>query len=257
MTQLQIDLNSDLGESFGRYTMGNDEAIIPLVSSVNIACGYHAGDPVVMRQTVKRARDARVAIGAHPGYPDLQGFGRRNMDLSPDEVYSFVLYQLGALAGFCTAYDTHIHHVKPHGQLYNTAARSEELSQAIAQAVYDFDPRIILVGLAGSKLVSAGRSVGLMSIGEFFVDRAYTDEGTLVARSEPDAVLHDADKAVERFISMIQTGTVTTQSGKVIAIDAQTACVHGDSPQALAFVQRCRDALTEAHILISAPEHRS
>lgn len=248
---MSIDLNCDLGESFGNYTIGCDKDIIPLISSANIACGSHAGDPVVMRNTVHLAAKANIALGAHPGYPDLQGFGRRNMALTADETYAFVLFQIGALAGFCKAEGTRLHHVKPHGQLYNTAAQDEKLANAIAQAVYDFDPQLILVGLAGSKLIKAGKSVGLTTAEELFLDRNYEDDGTLRSRKLPDAVIHDDTFAIKRAIAAIQTGTVTTYSGKVIPIKAETICVHGDTPEALAYVKRVRAALAEAGIEIT------
>ena len=173
----RIDLNSDLGESFGRYTLGLDDQIIPLVSSANVACGQHAGDPMVMRDTVRMAADAGIAIGAHPGYPDLQGFGRRDMNLSPDEAYSYMLYQIGALQAFCAAAGVPLRHVKPHGQLYNHAAVDPELAAALAQAVRDVDDHLVLVGLANSALVDEGRKIGLVTAEEFFTDRNYTDEG--------------------------------------------------------------------------------
>ncbi len=172
----RIDLNSDLGESFGRYTLGLDDQIIPLVSSANIACGQHAGDPVVMRKTVGMAKDAGIAIGAHPGYPDLQGFGRRDMHLSPDEAYSYMLYQIGALQAFCSAQGVQLAHVKPHGQLYNHAAIDSELAAALAQAVRDVDPKLVLVGLANSALVDEGRKLGLVTAEEFFADPAVGEE---------------------------------------------------------------------------------
>lgn len=246
-----IDLNSDLGESFGRYTLGRDAEIIPLVSSCNIACGAHAGDPVVMRKTVKLAAEAGIALGAHPGYPDLQGFGRRNMALSPNETYCCVLSQIGALSAFCTAQGVHLHHVKPHGQLYNTAAKDEETAQAIAQAVHDFNDTLVLVGLAGSKLIEAGRNVGLATAEEFFLDRNYNDDGTLRSRNLPDAVIADEEFAISRAVSAIETGTVRAYSGKAIAVKADTICVHGDTPQALAYVQRVRQAFKEAGIEIA------
>ena len=194
----RIDLNSDLGESFGRYTLGLDDQIIPLVSSANIACGQHAGDPVVMRKTVGMAKDAGIAIGAHPGYPDLQGFGRRDMHLSPDEAYSYMLYQIGALQAFCSAQGVQLAHVKPHGQLYNHAAIDSELAAALAQAVRDVDPKLVLVGLANSALVDEGRKLGLVTAEEFFADRNYTDEGRLVSRNDPAALIRDEEHAIER-----------------------------------------------------------
>jgi UPF0271 protein len=247
---MRIDLNCDLGESFGRYTLGLDDEVIPLISSCNIACGMHAGDPVVMRRTVARAKEAGCSIGAHPGYPDLQGFGRRNMALSPDEAYSFVLYQVGALDAFCRAQGVRVHHVKPHGQLYNQAAVNRPLADAIAQAVYDFDPDVVLVGLSGGQLIEAGKAVGLRTAGEFFIDRAYTDEGTLVPRAQPGAVLTDEDEAISRFIEVIRTGVVSSLNGVEVPVNADTACVHGDNAHALEFVKRCRAALVQADVKI-------
>lgn len=246
-----VDLNSDLGESFGRYTLGCDEQIIPLVSSCNIACGAHAGDPVVMRKTVKIAAEAGIALGAHPGYPDLQGFGRRNMALLPEETYAYVLAQIGTLSAFCTAQGVRLHHVKPHGQLYNTAAKDEETARAIAEAVRDFDSDLVLVGLAGSKLIEAGRKAGLPTAQEFFLDRNYNEDGTLRSRTLPNAVITDEEFAIKRAVAAIETGTVESYSGTAIAVQADTICVHGDTPQALAYVQRIREAFKEAGITIA------
>ena len=248
MLMPRIDLNSDLGESFGRYTLGRDEDIIPLVSSCNIACGMHAGDPLVMHRTVKNARAAGIAIGAHPGYPDLQGFGRRNMGLSPEDVYSYILYQLGALDAFCRSANTCIEHVKPHGQLYNTAAKDHELAAAIAQAVHDYNPHLVLVGLANSVLIEEGKALGLRCAQEFFADRNYADDGTLVPRSLPNACIHDEQYAIERIVHLIQDGAITSASGKLIDIEADTICVHGDNDHALQFVMRIRNTLEREHI---------
>lgn len=248
----KIDLNCDLGESFGRYTLGLDDQVIPLITSANVACGMHAGDPVVMARTVSLAAASGVAIGAHPGYPDLQGFGRRNMALSPDEVYAFVLYQVAALAGFCKAQGVALHHVKPHGQLYNSAAKDEELAAAIARAVYDADPNLVLVGLAGSKLIDAGRAQGLRCAGEFFADRNYTSEGALVPRSQENAVITDEDQAVSRTVAAVKSGKVVAVDGTEVAVDFDTICVHGDGPKALAFVEKIRAALADAGVEIKA-----
>lgn len=250
---MNVDLNSDLGESFGAYTIGRDADIIPLVSSVNIACGMHAGDPVVMRRTVHTAHEAGVALGAHPGYPDLQGFGRRNMALSPDEAYAFVLYQVGAIAAFCHAEGAVLHHVKPHGQLYNTAAKDPALAEAIAAAVHDADTGLVLVALAGSELARAGRKAGLRVAEEFFADRAYTDDGTLVPRKEPNAVITDATFAAERALRAVQTGTIESVSGKTIYVAADTICTHGDNDRALAFVRLLRATFAEAGVAIAPP----
>lgn len=246
----RIDLNSDLGESFGRYTLGLDDQIIPLVSSVNIACGQHAGDPMVMRKTVQMAADSHVAIGAHPGYPDLQGFGRRDMNLSPDEAYSYMLYQIGALQAFCAAAGTTLAHVKPHGQLYNHAAVDAELAAALAQAVRDVNPKLVLVGLANSALVDEGRKQGLITAEEFFTDRNYTDEGRLVNRNDPAALIRSEEEAIERVKNAIRDGAILSVTGKLIDLHPDTLCVHGDSPTALAFVSRIRQALEADDIVI-------
>ena len=244
----RVDLNSDLGESFGRYTLGLDDQVIPLVTSVNVACGMHAGDPVVMRRTVKFAAESGVAIGAHPGYPDLQGFGRRDLALSPDEAYAFVLYQVGALAGFCRAEGVRLAHVKPHGQLYNRAAVDAPFAAAIAQAVADFDPNLTLVALAGGKLAQAGREAGLRVAQEFFADRNYTDKGTLVPRSQANATIADEKFAVERVVRVVREGTIESATGKTIEIAADTICVHGDNAHALEFARDIRTALAEAGV---------
>ena len=246
----RIDLNSDLGESFGRYTLGLDDQIIPLVSSANIACGQHAGDPMVMRDTVRMAAEADIAIGAHPGYPDLQGFGRRDMNLSPDEAYSYMLYQIGALQAFCSAQGVRLAHVKPHGQLYNHAAIDPELAAALAQAVCDVDPNLVLVGLANSALVDEGRKAGLVVAEEFFTDRNYTDEGRLVGRNDPAALIRDEMEAIERVKHAIRDGAILSVTGKLIDLHPDTICVHGDTAQALAFVSRIRQSLEEDGIAI-------
>lgn len=247
---LCIDLNCDLGESFGHYTIGLDEELLPLASSCNIACGYHAGDPVVMRKTVKLAKAAGASIGAHPGYPDLQGFGRRDLSLSPDEAYAFVLYQVAALAGFCRAEEAQLAHVKPHGQLYNRCAIDYPLAKAVAQAVKDFNPELILVGLANGYLIEAGREIGLKVAQEFFMDRAYTDEGVLVSRTQEGALITDSDFAIERVKDVIETGKLESISGKIIEVQADTICIHGDNPDAIAYVGRIREELESSGIQI-------
>ena len=244
----RVDLNCDLGESFGRYTIGLDDQVIPLVTSVNVACGMHAGDAVVMRRTVKMAAEAGVGIGAHPGYPDLQGFGRRDLALSPDEAYSFVLYQIGALSAFCRAQGARLAHVKPHGQLYNRAAVDAPFAAAVAQAVADFDPDLTLVALAGGKLVSAGEAAGLHVAQEFFADRNYTDEGTLVPRSQENATIADEAFAVSRVVRAVRERTIESVSGKTIAVAPDTICVHGDNAHALEFARDIRSALEQAGI---------
>lgn len=249
-----VDLNSDLGESFGAYTIGNDELVVPVVSSVNVACGMHAGDPRVMRRTVAMAAEHGIAVGAHPGYPDLQGFGRRDMALTPEEVYCFVLYQIGALDAFCHAEGVALHHVKPHGQLYNRAAREQSIAESVARAVRDYDESLVLVGLAGSELVKAGRAMDLCCAEEFFADRAYTAEGTLVPRTQPGALIDNEQFAIERTLRAVRVGVVRTVEGSDVAVRADTVCVHGDSSHALDFARALRAAFEGDGVEIS-PYH--
>jgi UPF0271 protein len=228
-----IDLNADLGESYGTWTMGDDAALMPFISSCNIACGFHAGDPLIMDRTVRLALATGVHIGAHPGLPDLQGFGRREMVVSPAEVHALVLYQIGALAAFCRARGARLHHVKPHGALYNMAARDMALADAIAQAVADFDRELILVGLAGSASIEAGRKMGLTVWREAFIDRRYGADGHLLPRSQPGAVINDVQQAVAQAVGIAQQGEVIGAGGQRLPMVADTLCLHGDSPHAL------------------------
>ena len=247
---MKIDLNCDLGESFGAYQLGLDDQVLPYISSANVACGFHASDPVVMDKTVALAKDAGVAVGAHPGYPDLQGFGRRNMTIPPREVKAMVMYQIGALQAFCTAHGLKLQHVKPHGALYNMAGKDEALAMAVCEAIQAVDDSLILLGLSGSKMLEAADKIGLRSAREVFADRAYEEDGSLVARTKPGAMITDEDEAVARVIRMIREGRVTAVTGKDIPIRADSVCVHGDSPKALAFVQKIRAALTAEQIQI-------
>lgn len=246
----QVDLNSDLGESFGRYTLGLDDQVIPLISSCNIACGYHASDPVVMAKTVALAKAAGIGIGAHPGFPDLMGFGRRNMVVSPAEASAYTTYQLGALDGFCRAQGVTLQHVKPHGAFYNMAGKDYKLARAIAEAVQAFDPKLILLALSGSEMVRAARDIGLPVAQEVFADRAYEEDGSLVARSKEGAMITDETLAIERVVRMITEGKVEAITGKDISIEVDSICVHGDGAKALEFVKRIRARLTEAGIAI-------
>lgn len=246
----KIDLNSDLGESFGAYKIGSDADVIPLISSANVACGFHAGDPAVMAKTVALCAQSGCALGAHPGYPDLVGFGRRNMAVSPADVKAMVTYQIGALDGFCKAAGIRMQHVKPHGAMYNMAAKDEALARAICEAIYEYDKDLILMGLAGSQMLVQAKALGLRCAAEVFADRAYEEDGTLVARSKPGSMIHDEDEAVSRVIRMIREGKVTAITGKDIAITADSVCVHGDSEQALAFVQKLREAFAAEGIKI-------
>lgn len=248
---MKIDLNCDLGEAFGNYSFGGDHQIIPLITSANIACGFHAGDENVMYETVKLAKENGVGIGAHPGFHDLQGFGRRKMDLSPDEIYTLVAYQLGALSAFCRIHDVKINHVKPHGALYNMGARDKDIAHAIAQAVYDVDPSLILVGLSNTLLVSEAEAIGLKAANEVFADRRYEENGQLVSRKESDAVLTDTDEAIEQVVKMVKENKVIAKTGKEIELKADTICVHGDGAHALEFVSKIRERLTKEGISIT------
>lgn len=247
-----IDLNCDLGESFGAYKIGKDEEVLSFISSANIACGFHAGDPHVINQTVQLAKKYGVAIGAHPGFQDLAGFGRRAMAVSPKDVYDLVLYQIGALAAFCKAHEVKLSHVKPHGALYNMAAVDTTLAEAIAKAVRIFDPTLSLYGLAGSKLIEAGEKYGLHTVSEVFADRTYQPDGTLTPRTQEDAVIHDSNIAIKQVLQMVKEQTVQTTTGEIIPIKADSICVHGDNDQALQFVQELRQALTNEGITIKA-----
>lgn len=239
----QVDLNCDLGESFGRYTLGLDGEVIPYISSANVACGYHASDPVVMAQTVAMAKEHGVSIGAHPGFPDLMGFGRRNMNVSPAEAKSYVQYQIGALQAFCQAAGVPMVHVKPHGALYNMAGKDIELSRAICQGIKEVNPDLILLGLSGSKMLEAARELGLRSAQEVFADRAYEEDGSLVARTKEGAMITDENEAITRVIRMVKEGKVAAITGKDISIQADSVCVHGDGQKALEFVKKIRKAL--------------
>ena len=250
----RVDLNSDLGESFGRYTLGMDDKIIPLITSANVACGYHASDPVVMEKTVSMAREAGIRVGAHPGFPDLMGFGRRNMAVSPAEAKAYVMYQLGALEGFCRAKGVKLQHVKPHGALYNMAAKDYELSRAICEAIYEFDKNLIVLALSGGELARAAKDMGLRTALEVFADRSYEEDGTLVNRRKDGAMITDEDEAIARVVRMVKEKKVTAITGKDIPIQADSVCVHGDGAKALAFVERIRKALTEEGVEICSLE---
>jgi len=247
----KVDLNCDLGESFGAYKIGMDEEILRFVTSANIACGFHAGDPSVMKNTVKLALNNNVKIGAHPGLPDLAGFGRRNMNISPQEAHDIVIYQIGALSGFVKAEGAKMQHVKPHGALYNMAAKNSLLATAIAEAVYKVDPELILFGLAGSELVTAGERIGLQTANEVFADRTYDSGGTLTPRTEPDALIHDKNQAVGQVVRMVKEGKVTTRQGAEISVKADTICIHGDGSEALTFAQQIKETLEKSRIEIT------
>jgi 5-oxoprolinase (ATP-hydrolysing) subunit A len=238
-----LDLNCDMGEGLGAWKMGDDAALLDHVTSANIACGFHAGDPGTIHRTVELALEKGVAVGAHPSLPDLQGFGRRRMNVSAAETYDMVLYQIGALAGFAIACGGKLAHVKPHGALYNMAAKDGKLAQAIAQAVKDFDAKLVLFGLAGSELVRAGERAGLKTANEVFADRTYQPDGSLTLRTQPDAMIHDVETAITQVRRLVGEGRVRTQQGGDVAVQADTLCIHGDEPGAVEFARRIRAAL--------------
>jgi 5-oxoprolinase (ATP-hydrolysing) subunit A len=248
-----IDINSDLGESFGAWRMGDDAALLAIVSSANIACGFHGGDPDIMRGTVALAVQHDVAIGAHVSLPDLQGFGRREMAVTPNEAYAMTLYQIGALHGFAQAAGTRLRHVKPHGALYNMAARDAALAAAIARAVHDFDPTLRLFALANSALIDAGIAQGIPVAAEAFADRRYRPDGSLQPRREANAVIQESDEAIAQAMAMAREGQVRAIDGSVIALTADTLCVHGDGAHAVAFARQLRAALEAADIGIEPP----
>ncbi len=248
----QVDLNCDMGESFGIYQMGCDAQILPLVSSANLACGFHAGDPSVMRKTLEAAMSQGVAVGAHPGLPDLVGFGRRNMQISAQEAYDMVVYQVGALSGFAKAAGVSLHHVKPHGALYNMAAKDNALAEAIARAVKDIDPSLVLYGLAGSELIEAGKGIGLAVASEVFADRTYQADSSLTPRSQLNALLRSDEEAVQQVLTMVIEKRVRAVTGEWVSLNADTICIHGDGAHAFSFATKVREALLQAGVEIKA-----
>ncbi|AYA36003.1 5-oxoprolinase subunit PxpA [Hymenobacter oligotrophus] len=250
-----VDLNCDLGESFGAYHLGTDKAILPFVTSANIACGFHAGDPAVMKRTVRLALQHNVAIGAHPGLPDLVGFGRREMAVSAEEAHDMVVYQLGALDAFVRAEGGRMHHLKPHGALYNMAAVNAALAEAIAEAMYRVNPELVLYGLAGSELIRAGEKLGLRTAHEVFADRTYQPNGTLTPRRQPDALITDSQLAIRQVVRMVKEGKVRAQQGPDVAMQADTVCIHGDGAHAVAFAQQIRQVLQQEGVQVRAAQH--
>jgi len=248
----RVDLNCDLGESFGRYKLGEQKEILKYVTSANVACGFHAGDPSVMRETVKLAIENGVKIGAHPGLPDLNGFGRREMKITPQEGYDIVVYQIGALNGFLATFGEQMQHVKPHGALYNMAAKDSELAHAIAQAVYDVSPSLVLFGLAGSELTTAGESIGLRTAHEVFADRTYQSDGSLTSRQQSDSLITDTNKSVAQVVRMVTEGKVISQQNTEVNMKADTICIHGDGESAVSFAKYIKETLESNDIVISA-----
>ncbi|WDL96890.1 LamB/YcsF family protein [Alicyclobacillus sp. ALC3] len=247
-----VDLNADLGESFGVYKLGADHELLSVVTSANIACGFHAGDPTTVRTAVEAALAAGVAVGAHPGLPDRLGFGRRMMELTEDEAYDLVLYQVSVLYAVTRAYGGELRHVKPHGALYNMAAKQASLAAAIARAVAKVDTALVLVGLAGSEILAAAERHGLASRSEVFADRRYHCDGSLVSRNDPRALIEDAEECVAQAIRMTQGSLVRALDGIDVPVRAETICIHGDGQQAVNFAHRVRTALTAAGIVVTA-----
>jgi 5-oxoprolinase (ATP-hydrolysing) subunit A len=249
---MRIDINSDLGESFGAYTIGNDERLMRSITSANVAAGFHAGDPSVLRDTIRLAKAHGVAVGAHPGFPDLVGFGRRELNVTPKEAEDFVLYQVAAVLGVAAAEGVRVQHVKPHGALFNMAVRNAELAGAIARAVAAIDRSLILFGLPGSEILRAGRAAGLRVAAEIFADRAYEPDGSLMSRRQPGAVIHDAATVVSRAVKMVKDRSVVASDGSVVALDAETICVHGDTPGSDALAASIRSGFESAGIIVKA-----
>ncbi|NJE01239.1 LamB/YcsF family protein [Thermococcus sp. JdF3] len=247
---MKVDLNSDLGESFGRYRLGLDDEVMSYITSANVATGWHAGDPLVMRKTVRLAREKGVAVGAHPGYPDLLGFGRRYMRLTPEEARNYVLYQIGALYAFTRAEGIELPHVKPHGALYNALVKEEELARAVIEGIADFDRNLIFVTLSGSRPAEMAEEMGVKVAHEVFADRAYNPDGTLVPRSQPGAVIHDREAIAERVISMVKDGGVRAINGEWVELKADTICVHGDNPEAVEIASHIRKVLEEEGVKV-------
>ncbi len=252
MNTMKIDLNSDLGESLGAWRMGDDAAMLDIVSSANVACGFHAGDAAGILHTLRGAAARGVVVGAHVAYPDLAGFGRRPMDLASAELQADVIYQIGALRGLAAAAGTTVRYVKPHGALYNTIAYDERQARDVIAALLAIDPSLVLVGLAGSPLLGWARASGLRTVAEAFADRAYTAAGTLVSRREPGAVLHDAQQVAERMLRLVTEGMVTAIDGSEVAIQADSICVHGDSPGAVEMARQVRDQLQGRGVTIQS-----
>ncbi|TNM64058.1 LamB/YcsF family protein [Aliirhizobium smilacinae] len=249
---MTIDINSDLGESFGAWAMGDDSAMLDIVSSANVACGFHAGDPAGILKTLRAATERGVTIGAHVGYRDLVGFGRRNMDPTSAELIGDVIYQIGALQGLAKAAGTRVTYVKPHGALYNTIAVDARQGKDVIDAILTIDPSLVLMALAGSPLVEQARAAGLTVVAEAFADRAYTPEGNLVSRREKGSVLHDPDLIAARMVRMVKDGVIEAIDGTLTKVDAQSICVHGDSPGAVAMAKRLREVFEQTGLAVRA-----
>jgi UPF0271 protein len=248
-----VDLNCDMGESYGAWKMGADAEVMPFITSANVACGFHGGDPATIRKTVRLAVDHGVAVGAHPSLPDLMGFGRRTMKITPQDMYDLVVYQAGAVDAFARAAGSRLHHIKCHGQLYNMAANDEALSDAMARAVSDLNPEIFLYLLSGSKSIERAKKQNVKTVAEVFADRGYSDDGTLAPRDKPGGMIEDRDKSVAQALAMVTMGEFKSLNGKTLKVAADTICLHGDQPGAVAFAQAIRKSFQEKGIKIAAP----
>jgi UPF0271 protein len=251
----RLNLNSDLGESFGPWNMGSDDAMLRIINSANVACGYHGGDPLVMLKTAQLAEANGVSIGAHPSFPDLQGFGRRRMDIPAAELEAMIIYQIGALQACARARGAKVTHVKPHGALSNIASADRKVADAVARAVHRLDPSLILLATAASQMVAAGKAIGLPVVEEIFADRAYLDDGNLVPRSQPGAMVHGAEASLAHVMRMVEERALISINGKRIPVNPQSICVHGDNADAVATAQALRDGLAKAgYSLVTIPE---
>jgi len=247
---MRTDINCDMGESFGSYRIGQDEKVMPFITSANVACGYHAGDPMIMARTVALAKKHGVGVGAHPGYPDLLGYGRRNLETFPGEIKNYILYQIGALAAFARSAGVQLQHVKPHGAMYNLAAKDERAAREVIEAVKIYDPELILVTLAGSLCAQMASDAGLQVAREVFPDRAYLNNGQLAPRSMAGAVIHDPEQVKERLLKLFKTGKLTSIDGYEIALEMDTLCVHGDNPGAWQLARTIRETLESSGIRV-------
>lgn len=252
---MHINLNADLGESFGPWPMGDDARLLSIVNSANVACGFHAGDPLVMANTIKTARENNTSVGAHPGFPDIQGFGRREMHMTKPELFACVQYQLAAMDGLCQAHQSQMTHVKPHGAMNNMACNDANMATTIAKAVHDYDASQILLAPVLSELAKAGKAVGLRVALEVFADRAYQENGNLVSRNEPGAVLSTAEDCIQHVRVMLERGGLVTQSGKLLPAQFHSVCVHGDNTHAVDTAEQLATALVnDGHELVALPD---
>lgn len=248
-----IDINCDLGEAFGNFSMPNDKELMKYISSVNIACGFHAGDPGIMENTVHLAMENDLALGAHPGFPDLQGFGRREMKMSPKEIYQITLYQIGALSAIIKAAHGNLHHIKAHGALYNMAAKNKDLEKAFSQAIFDINPELLIYGLSGSEMIHEAKNLGLETVSEVFADRRYDNDGNLCSRDQEDSMITQPLDSLNQILHMIQNHTVLSKDGKEVPVVPETLCIHGDSKNAVPTAQLLFKSLVDMGIRVKAP----